>query len=53
MAGPGFLNVFLAQDWFVSALEDLLAAGEAFGAGSPETAEKVLLEFVSANPPGR
>src|SRR6188768_494738 len=36
VAGPGFLNVFLAQDWFVGALEDLLAAGDAFGAGSPE-----------------
>ena len=52
VAGPGFLNVFLAQDWFVSALEDLLAAGDAFGAGTPETAEKVVLEFVSANPTG-
>jgi len=52
VAGPGFLNVFLAQDWFVTALEDLLAAGDAFGAGTPETAEKVLVEFVSANPTG-
>ncbi len=52
VAGPGFLNVFLAQDWFVGALEDLLAAGDAFGAGSPETPEKVLIEFVSANPTG-
>jgi arginyl-tRNA synthetase len=52
VAGPGFLNVFLAQDWFVSALEDLLAAGAAFGAGSPEAPEKVLIEFVSANPTG-
>jgi arginyl-tRNA synthetase len=52
VAGPGFLNVFLAEDWFVSALEELLAAGDAFGAGAPETAEKVLIEFVSANPTG-
>jgi arginyl-tRNA synthetase len=52
VAGPGFLNVFLAQDWFVTALEDLLAAGDAFGAGTPETPEKVLVEFVSANPTG-
>ena len=52
VAGPGFLNVFLAQDWFVGALEDLLAAGDAFGAGSPEQPEKVLIEFVSANPTG-
>ncbi len=52
VAGPGFLNVFLAQDWFVAALDDLLAAGDGFGAGAPETAEKVLVEFVSANPTG-
>ncbi len=52
IAGPGFLNVFLAEGWFVAALEDLLAAGEAFGAGAPEQPEKVLIEFVSANPTG-
>ena len=52
VAGPGFLNVFLSEGWFVSALEDLLAAGEAFGAGTPEAPEKVLIEFVSANPTG-
>jgi arginyl-tRNA synthetase len=52
VAGPGFLNVFLADDWFVGALEELLGAGDAFGAGTPETAEKVLIEFVSANPTG-
>ena len=52
VAGPGFLNVFLAEDWFVAALEDLLAAGDGFGAGAPEQPEKVLVEFVSANPTG-
>ena len=52
VAGPGFLNVFLAEGWFVAALEELLAAGEAFGAGAPEPPEKVLVEFVSANPTG-
>jgi arginyl-tRNA synthetase len=52
VAGPGFLNVFLAEDWFATALEDLLAAGDAFGAGTPEQPENVLIEFVSANPTG-
>jgi arginyl-tRNA synthetase len=52
VAGPGFLNVFLAEDWFAEALDELLAAGDAFGAGSPERAERVLVEFVSANPTG-
>src|SRR5215207_370538 len=52
VAGPGFLNVFLSEGWFAAALEDLLAAGEAFGTGAPEAPEKVLIEFVSANPTG-
>ena len=52
VAGPGFLNVFLAEGWFAEALEELLAAGEAFGAGAPAQPETVLVEFVSANPTG-
>ncbi|MDP9293879.1 MAG: arginine--tRNA ligase, partial [Actinomycetota bacterium] len=52
VAGPGFLNVFLAEEWFVLALADVLAAGEGYGAGAPERPERVLVEFVSANPTG-
>ena len=52
VAGPGFLNVFLAEEWFVSALADVLAAGEDYGSGAPERPERVLVEFVSANPTG-
>jgi arginyl-tRNA synthetase len=52
VAGPGFLNVFLAEGWFAAALEELLAAGDAFGVGRPEHPERVLVEFVSANPTG-
>ena len=36
VAGPGFLNLFLADTWFRAALGDVVAAGDAFGAGSPE-----------------
>jgi len=52
VAGPGFLNVFLSDQWFATALADVIAAGEAFGAGAPEAPERVLVEFVSANPTG-
>jgi arginyl-tRNA synthetase len=52
VAGPGFLNLFLADAWYAEALDGVLAAGEAFGAGRPETRERVLVEFVSANPTG-
>src|SRR3954462_9526072 len=52
VAGPGFLNLILADRWYVQALAHVLGAGAEFGAGRPETAERVLVEFVSANPTG-
>jgi arginyl-tRNA synthetase len=54
VAGPGFLNVFLADSWFRRALEEVRDAGEAFGAGAvpADLRERVLVEFVSANPTG-
>jgi arginyl-tRNA synthetase len=51
VAGPGFLNVFLADRWFRGAVRDLLAAGARFGSGS-EALGSVAVEFVSANPTG-
>jgi arginyl-tRNA synthetase len=51
VAGPGFLNVFLADRWFRGAVRDLLAAGGRFGSGS-EVRGSVAVEFVSANPTG-
>src|SRR5215217_8952105 len=50
VAGPGFLNLFLADGWYLAAVDDVLAAGDAFGAGSQ--GERVQVEFVSANPTG-
>ncbi len=52
MAGPGFLNLFLADGWLRGALADVLAGGSRFGGGSAEHPERVLVEFVSANPTG-
>ena len=52
VAGPGFLNLFLADAWYREALGHVLAAGERFGAGVVETPERVNVEFVSANPTG-
>jgi arginyl-tRNA synthetase len=52
IAGPGFLNLFLADAWYLRALSDLLAAGEDLGSAPTEAPEKVLVEFVSANPTG-
>ena len=52
VAGPGFLNLFLSAGWHRQALGSLLAAGERLGAGGARPAERILLEFVSANPTG-
>jgi arginyl-tRNA synthetase len=52
VAGPGFLNLFLADSWFLDALAEALDAGEAFGAGGVSAPERILVEFVSANPTG-
>ncbi|HSS41509.1 MAG TPA: arginine--tRNA ligase [Solirubrobacterales bacterium] len=52
VAGPGFINFFLADAWYLRALGDLLAAGENLGPSPTAAPEKVLVEFVSANPTG-
>jgi arginyl-tRNA synthetase len=50
IAGPGFLNLFMADAWYLDALAAMREAGERFGAG--EAGERVQVEFVSANPTG-
>src|SRR5207248_7076491 len=52
VAGPGFVNLFLADSWLLGALAQTLSAGEEFGAGGAAPSERVLVEFVSANPTG-
>jgi arginyl-tRNA synthetase len=52
VAGPGFLNLFLADAWFRGSLGSALGAGDGYGAGVVGTTERVLVEFVSANPTG-
>jgi arginyl-tRNA synthetase len=53
VAGPGFLNLFLSDDWYRGAASALAAAGEAIGrpAGAGPQ-ESINIEFVSANPTG-
>jgi arginyl-tRNA synthetase len=52
VAGPGFLNLFLADPWLLGSLTEVLGVGEAFGAGGAQPRERILVEFVSANPTG-
>jgi arginyl-tRNA synthetase len=52
VAGPGFLNLFMSVEWHREATAAMLAAGDGLGRNAAETPQRVLLEFVSANPTG-
>jgi arginyl-tRNA synthetase len=52
VAGPGFLNLFVADEWLRRGLAAVLAAGDSCGAGTNGPPERVMVEFVSANPTG-
>ncbi|HTP20844.1 MAG TPA: arginine--tRNA ligase [Solirubrobacteraceae bacterium] len=52
VAGPGFVNLWLSDDWHRRALRSVLGAGERYGAGGADPAERISVEFVSANPTG-
>ncbi|MBQ7262229.1 MAG: arginine--tRNA ligase, partial [Synergistaceae bacterium] len=52
VAGPGFINLFLARRWSALAVADVLAQGARYGAVDMGRGRKVQVEFVSANPTG-
>jgi arginyl-tRNA synthetase len=52
VAGPGFVNFFLAPSWLHDVLRTVVAAGEGYGRGDAHAGERINLEFVSANPTG-
>ena len=50
-AGPGFLNIHLSDSWLVGELKMLLEKRRDYARRAPK-GEKILVEFVSANPNG-
>ncbi len=52
IAGPGFVNLFLADAWFETALAAMAGAGADFGGGWAEVRQRIQVEMVSANPTG-
>lgn len=52
VAGPGFINFRYADQYLTNALEELIAAGGAYGKTDEKEGQKALVEFVSANPTG-
>ena len=49
---PGFINIFVANNAFAEVLKDVRHQLERFGSSEAGGGEKVLIEFVSANPTG-
>lgn len=52
VAGPGFLNIFLASRFFHGVFMEIEKAGGNFGRVDVGSGKKALLEFISANPTG-
>ena len=52
IAGPGFINIRLASGSDSAVLETIVREGTAYGRHQAEHPQKILLEFVSANPTG-
>ncbi|MCG6938014.1 MAG: arginine--tRNA ligase [Gammaproteobacteria bacterium] len=52
IAGPGFINFFMAQASILNIIKDILDQGYRFGESNAANNEKVQIEFVSANPTG-
>jgi arginyl-tRNA synthetase len=52
IAGPGFINFFLSPAAFQAVVPEVLAAHEDYGRSSLGAGQRVILEFVSANPNG-
>jgi len=52
VAGPGFLNVTLKDPARQRVVAAVLAAGDRFGRRDTRAGERVIVEFVSANPTG-
>lgn len=52
VAGPGFLNFFLNDEYYASILKDIRELGDNYGKSDYGKGRSILVEFVSANPTG-
>ena len=52
IAGPGFINFYLKQNWTADLLASILAAGENYGNLPANDFGRIQVEYVSANPTG-
>ena len=52
IAGPGFMNFYLSQSWYSGVIANVIAEGQDYGKSDTGKNQRVLVEFVSANPTG-
>lgn len=52
IAGPGFLNFRLGDKWFAEVIAAVRGEGKDYGCSNEGRGERVMVEFVSANPTG-
>ena len=52
VAGPGFINLWLTNQWLLDQTQNILAAGNTLGCIEYGRGQRVNVEFVSANPTG-
>lgn len=52
IAGGGFINFFLAPNYFSRVIKEIIKRGDDFGRSRFGKRKKILVEFVSANPTG-
>ena len=51
-AAPGFINLRLGHHWYEGVLQAICAEGDDYGRSTREHPQKIMVEFVSANPTG-
>ncbi len=52
IAGPGFINLFIADKYYAAIVNDVIEKGDNYGRSNLGNGKKVMVEFVSANPTG-
>lgn len=52
IAGPGFINLFLSDNYYAAILKDVEEKSDNYGSSDVGGGKKVMVEFVSANPTG-
>ena len=52
IAGPGFINFYMADDYYSEILKDVVESGDSYGKSDYGKGKRILVEFVSANPTG-